>query len=154
MDDLTLPIRRELHESIRLMVDKLASHRRSWNMSRIRSRDTAPELAVRRLVHRLGFRFRLHNRRLPGKPDLVLARHRTVVLVHGCFWHQHEGCIDCSKPGTNQSYWAPKLARNVERDAVNQSQLISDGWKVITVWLVDPGAPFTRRALDAERQIC
>lgn len=116
------------------MVDKLASQRRSWNMSRIRSRDTVPELAVRRLVHRLGFRFRLHNRRLPGKPDVVLPRHRTVILVHGCFWHQHEGCIDCSKPGTNKSYWAQKLARNVERDAINQSQLISDGWKIITVW--------------------
>lgn len=116
------------------MADKLTLDRRSWNMSRIRSRDTIPEIAVRRLVHGLGFRFRLHNSQLPGRPDLVLARHRIVILVHGCFWHQHNGCIDCSKPGTNQSYWAPKLTRNVERDAVNQSQLISDGWKVITVW--------------------
>jgi DNA mismatch endonuclease (patch repair protein) len=116
------------------MVDKLTLDRRSWNMSRIRSRDTIPEIAVRRLVHGLGFRFRLHNSQLPGRPDLVLARHKIVIFVHGCFWHQRNGCIDCSKPGTNQSYWAPKLARNVERDAVNQSQLISDGWKVITVW--------------------
>lgn len=123
------------------MVDKLASQRRSWNMSRIRSRDTAPELAVRRLVHRLGFRFRLHSRNLPGKPDLVLARHRTVILVHGCFWHQHEGCADCSKPGTNQSYWAPKLTRNVQRDAINRSLLISEGWKVITVWECETRLP-------------
>lgn len=103
-------------------------------MSRIRSRDTIPEIAVRRLVHGLGFRFRLHNSQLPGRPDLVLARYKIAIFVHGCFWHQHNGCIDCSKPGTNQSYWAPKLVRNVERDAVNRSQLISAGWKVITVW--------------------
>lgn len=103
-------------------------------MSRIRSRDTVPEVAVRRLVHRLGFRFRLHGRQLPGKPDMVLSRHRSVIFVHGCFWHQHEGCIDCSSPRTNSTYWSPKLARNVERDAENQAALRSQGWKVITVW--------------------
>lgn len=130
------------------MADKLSSERRSWNMSRIRSRDTAPEIAVRRLVHRLGFRFRLDNRQLPGKPDLVLPRHRTVIFVHGCFWHQHGGCIDCSKPRTNGAYWLPKLARNVERDAEHHAALRSRGWKVITVWECE-----ARRAERLEKKL-
>lgn len=103
-------------------------------MSRIRSKNTAPEVAVRQLLHRIGLRFRLHNRWLPGKPDLVLARHKTVVFVHGCFWHQHDGCIDCSKPATNSSYWLTKLGRNVARDASNQLLLKAQGWKVVTIW--------------------
>lgn len=103
-------------------------------MSRIPSRDTRPEIAVRSLLHRLGFCFRLHVATLPGRPDIVLPRLRTVVFVHGCFWHQHEGCIDCSKPATRTAYWAPKLARNVARDAAHRAALHALGWKVIIVW--------------------
>lgn len=130
-----------MRRSVFDMPDKLSPERRSWNMSRIRSRDTTPELVVRRLLHRLGFRFRLHNAKLPGKPDLVLSRHRTTIFIHGCFWHQHEGCIDCSKPATNSGYWAPKLRRNVERDAHTQSLLKIAGWKVIVIWECGLGRP-------------
>ena len=116
------------------MTDKVSPEHRSWNMSRIRSRDTAPELTVRSLVHRLGFRFRLHDPSLPGRPDIVLSRFRTVIFIHGCFWHQHAGCVDCSKPTTNSSYWTPKLKRNVERDSRNRALLRNERWKVIVIW--------------------
>ena len=116
------------------MPERLTSERRSWNMAQIRSRDTKPELTVRRLLHRAGYRFRLRGRVLPGKPDVVLPRWKTVVFVHGCFWHQHARCIDCSKPATNSSYWLPKLARNVIRDRAVKRQLRRAGWKVAVVW--------------------
>lgn len=116
------------------MADKLTAQRRSWNMSRIRSRDTAPEKIVRSLLHSLGFRFRLHHSGLPGKPDLVLRRYNTVIFIHGCFWHQHPGCIDCSKPSSNSQYWSAKLARNVERDKQNKARLIKAGWNIILIW--------------------
>jgi DNA mismatch endonuclease (patch repair protein) len=116
------------------MAEKLTVERRSWNMSRIRSRDTNPELAVRRALSRLGFRYRLHRRDLPGKPDIVLSKHRLAVFVHGCFWHQHKGCIDCSKPKTNTGYWAPKLLGNLRRDRKNRRTLRQSGWTPVVVW--------------------
>jgi DNA mismatch endonuclease, patch repair protein len=119
------------------VVDSLSTIRRSWNMSRIRSRDTQPELLVRSLLHQLGYRFTVNgplNRSLPGRPDIVLPKHHRVVFVHGCFWHQHRGCIDCSRPQTNSAYWSDKLQRNVRRDRRNLIALRRLGWEVIIVW--------------------
>jgi DNA mismatch endonuclease (patch repair protein) len=116
------------------MADKLSAKRRSWNMSRIRSRDTNPEFAVRRVLHQMGYRFRLHRSDLPGKPDVVLPKHRIAVFVHGCFWHQHPGCIDCSEPKTHATYWRPKLLANVQRDRRHRRRLRSLGWLPIVIW--------------------
>src|SRR5690348_9794391 len=105
------------------MTDKLSPARRSANMSKIRSKDSEPELVVRRLAFKLGYRFRLHGAKLPGKPDLVFAGRKKVIFVHGCFWHQHEGCREGRVPESNTAYWAPKLQRNIQRDAEAQSAL-------------------------------
>lgn len=103
-------------------------------MSLIKSKDTKPEVIVRSIVHRLGFRFRLHKSGLPGSPDIVLKKYKTVIFVHGCFWHQHKGCKRSNIPKTNQKYWIPKLERNLERDRINKRDLKKDGWKVIVLW--------------------
>lgn len=118
------------------MVDKLSPERRSENMRRIKSKDMKPELVIRRLVHRLGYRYRLHRKDLPGKPDLVFGPKRKVIFVNGCFWHGHEleGCLDSRRPKSNTGYWGPKLERNKVRDATNVALLEAAGWKVLTVW--------------------
>ena len=103
-------------------------------MQRIRFKDTTPEKAVRSLLHRLGFRFRLHHAKLPGKPDIVLPKYSTVVFVHGCFWHRHPGCPKATTPASRQEYWLPKFQRNVERDEQNRRAVRALGWDVITVW--------------------
>jgi DNA mismatch endonuclease (patch repair protein) len=101
-------------------------------------RDTGPEMAVRRLLHRQGYRFRLHRRDLPGRPDLVFPGRRAVIQVHGCFWHQHgaqdPACRDGRMPKTRPEYWVPKLARNVERDQQNEAKLRAMGWQVLVLW--------------------
>jgi len=106
---------------------------RSANMRAIRSKDMLPELAVRSLVHRLGYRFRLHRSELPGKPDLVFPSRRKVIFVHGCFWHSHE-CKIAHVPKSNKGYWEPKLARNKARDLQNAEALKAKGWKVLVIW--------------------
>ncbi len=116
------------------MTDKLTQERRSENMRRIRATDTSPELVVRRLVHAMGFRFRLHVKSLPGRPDLVFVRLKKVVLVHGCFWHSHERCKESHMPKTREDYWRPKLEGNVRRDLENSDKLRLLGWKVLVVW--------------------
>lgn len=103
-------------------------------MSRVRNRDTTPERTVRSLLHRLGYRFRLHRRRLPGHPDIVLPRHRKVIFVHGCFWHGHEGCRRGRRPAANADFWERKLATNKERDALAVKKLGSQGWNSLVVW--------------------
>lgn len=103
-------------------------------MRLIRKRDTTPELAVRRSAHGLGFRFRLHRTDLPGTPDLVFPRHRKVILVHGCFWHQHQRCPLARQPKSRLDYWLPKLARNVERDREARAALEAAGWSCLVVW--------------------
>jgi DNA mismatch endonuclease, patch repair protein len=120
----------------RTMVDQLSAAERSKNMAAIRSKDMKPELAVRKLAHGLGFRFRLHRKDLPGKPDLVFPKYKAIIFVHGCFWHQHsaEKCLDGKQPKTNSGYWTPKLARNVERDAINRASLEKEGWRVLVIW--------------------
>ena len=111
------------------------SHRsRSENMRRIRSVNTQPELAVRSLAHRLGYRFRLFSKDLPGRPDLVFPSKRKVIFVHGCFWHQHRSCIDGRTPKSNTDYWLPKLANNKKRDKRNRSRLVRLGWKCLVIW--------------------
>ncbi|WP_082744955.1 very short patch repair endonuclease [Burkholderia savannae] len=107
---------------------------RSETMSRIRSFDTAPEMRVRKILWCLGYRYRLHDKRLPGKPDIVFWGRRKVIFVHGCFWHQHVGCADSKLPKSNIEYWHPKLRRNVERDASSVAALESAGWEVLIVW--------------------
>lgn len=117
-------------------MDRLTPERRSENMRRIKSKDMKPELAVRRLVHALGYRFRLHRSGLPGKPDLVFAGRRKAIFVHGCFWHQHAeaGCKLVRKPSSNTSYWGPKLERTIARDKANEAALAAAGWQVLTLW--------------------
>ena len=113
--------------------DTVSSSRRSWIMRQVRSKNTTPELYVRRTLHAAGFRFRIHNKRLPGSPDLVLTKYRTVIFVQGCFWHWH-GCRRSRMPSSNVEYWQRKIARNVERDAKNFDILSSMGWHVKIVW--------------------
>lgn len=114
-------------------MDKIPPARRSANMRAIRSFDTKPELVVRKLVHRCGFRYRLHRRDLPGKPDLVFPARRAVIFVHGCFWHMH-GCPSVRVPKSNMDYWKPKLERNRKRDEESVAALEAKGWRVLTVW--------------------
>lgn len=116
------------------MVDRLSSAHRSWLMSKVRGKNTLPELAVRRIIHGLGFRFRLHYRGLAGTPDLVLPKLRTVIFVHGCFWHRHAGCSKASQPKTRRAYWISKFAANVARDESNRTELQRKGWRVLIVW--------------------
>lgn len=110
-------------------------------MAGFRSKDTKPEMLVRRALHKLGFRFRLHRRDLPGKPDIVLPRHRATILVHGCFWHQHDGCRDARMPRTRPDYWIEKFRRNAERDETTEAVLIELGWKVHVVWECEARRP-------------
>lgn len=103
-------------------------------MAGIRARDTRPELRVRKALHALGFRYRLHASKLPGKPDIVLRKHRAAILVHGCFWHRHANCHFATTPASNPEFWAAKFAGNVERDARGVAALAKMGWRVAVVW--------------------
>jgi DNA mismatch endonuclease (patch repair protein) len=114
-------------------MDVHSPEQRSWNMSRIRGRDTRPELLVRRGLHGRGFRFRLHVRNLPGRPDLVLPKHRTVVLVNGCFWHGHD-CPMFRLPATRSEFWLKKIEGNRARDAATAAALLSADWRQFTIW--------------------
>ena len=116
------------------MADVFSKKKRSEVMSGIRSKDTVPELTVRRIVHRMGFRYRLHVAHLPGRPDLVFSRLRKVVEVRGCFWHQHRGCRDSHIPKSGSEYWVPKLAGNRKRDKEHEKGLRSLGWQVLIIW--------------------
>lgn len=117
-------------------MDRITAERRSANMRKIRSKGMKPELRVRRIVHRLGYRFRLHRADLPGNPDLVFPSRKMVIFVHGCFWHQHMDptCKTAHAPRSNTEYWGPKLSRNIERDAHAQAELVARGWSVLTLW--------------------
>jgi DNA mismatch endonuclease, patch repair protein len=116
------------------MPDHLDAAARSRNMSRIRGRDTGPELIVRRLLHRLGYRFRLQRKDLPGRPDIVLSKYRSVIFVHGCFWHGHAGCKRAGRPGSNTAFWNAKIDRTIERDARTTAELLQSGWQVHVIW--------------------
>ena len=116
------------------MVDVLTPHQRSFNMSRIRNHDTRPEIIVRSIVHRMGYRYRLHKSDLPGKPDLVLVRHGKIINVHGCFFHMHTCKYGSVVPATNAEFWSTKRLSNVERDRRTLRSLRKAGWKVMTIW--------------------
>lgn len=116
------------------MADVHSPEVRSYNMSRIRSADTKPELLLRKLLFANGFRYRLHDRTLPGKPDIVLKKYSTVIFMHGCFWHGHEGCKYFKIPATRTEWWSNKIARNVSSDELSRQKLAALGWKVIVVW--------------------
>lgn len=116
------------------MADRISKARRSWNMSRIKARDTKPEVQVRSILHRMGLRFRLHRADLPGKPDIVLVSRRTVVFVHGCFWHRHGNCRYAYSPKSRKSFWERKFAENVKRDQIQRRRLLASGWKSVVVW--------------------
>lgn len=108
--------------------------KRSVAMGRIRQRNTAPEIVVRRILHRLGYRFRLHSRNLPGTPDIVFPARRAVIFVHGCFWHRHFACIRTTTPKTNKAFWEAKFHRNIARDARVLRELESEEWRTLVVW--------------------
>lgn len=116
------------------MPDRVSPAERSRIMSRIKSRDTKPEKVVRSLLHRLGYRFRLHRKDLPGNPDIVLPRHRVALFVHGCFWHGHPECRRATLPQSNAEFWASKISRNAERDAAAHQSLRALGWLPVVVW--------------------
>lgn len=116
------------------MTDKLDPVRRSANMARVRGKDTGPELRVRRAAHRLGLRFRLHRKDLPGKPDLVLPKYRLAVFVHGCFWHRHEGCRRATMPASRTEFWTAKFAATISRDRRQIAELQALGWRAVVIW--------------------
>lgn len=118
-------------------MDGLSREKRSWNMSRIKGQDTSIEVKVRKYLFGKGFRFRKNDKRLPGKPDIVLPKYHTVIFIHGCFWHRHAGCKDASTPKTRTEFWEAKFEKNVSNDTVHQEQLRSAGWKVIVLWECD-----------------
>ena len=116
------------------MSDTLSQIQRSYNMSRIRGKNTKPEILVRKGLHARGFRFRLHNKKLPGSPDIILPKYGVAIMVNGCFWHGHKGCRYATKPKTNIEFWEAKIARNRHRDEVTTAHLEALGWTVITIW--------------------
>ena len=116
------------------MTDVFPSEKRSWIMRRVREKNTSPELKVRSLIHRLGFRFRLHRKDLPGKPDLVFPSRKKIIFVHGCFWHGHHCARGHRVPKTNSEYWIEKIQRNMERDSKHQSDLKAMGWDILVIW--------------------
>lgn len=115
-------------------MDRISPEKRSANMRAVRSRDTKPEMRVRSILHRAGYRFRLHRRDLPGSPDIVLPKYHTAIFVHGCFWHGHEGCRRSKLPSTRTGFWQSKIGRNKERDAATGKALIDLGYQVVTLW--------------------
>jgi len=135
-------------------MDTLTRAQRSEIMSRVRSRNSRPEMAVRHLVFSLGYRYRLHSRKLPGCPDLVFSGRRKVIFVHGCFWHRHTGCALARMPKSRLDFWRPKLNANKKRDTINARKLARQGWRVLTIWEcelsnIERLQSIVRRFLDA-----
>jgi DNA mismatch endonuclease (patch repair protein) len=119
------------------MADVHSKETRSYNMSRIKSKDTKPELLVRKFLHKNGFRYRLHVKDMPGKPDIVLPKYKTVIFVHGCFWHGHEGCKKAALPETRKEWWRTKINYNIKNGVNAEALLKAAGWNVITIWQCD-----------------
>lgn len=116
------------------MADRVTPAKRSEIMRAVKGKNTKPEMIVRSAAHRLGLRFRLHDQSLPGKPDLVLARWKTVIFVNGCYWHRHHSCRKATTPKSNTEFWQAKFACNQARDRRNRRQLVAAGWRVLTIW--------------------
>jgi len=115
-------------------MDKVTREKRSWNMSRVRSKNTSPELLVRSFLHKMGYGFRLHGKQLPGTPDVVLLKYRAVIFVHGCFWHGHNNCRGGEIPKTRSLFWQDKISENVSRDKKAFTELNLQGWRIAIVW--------------------
>ena len=115
-------------------MDRLSKEKRSQNMAKIKSSNTAPERKIRSILHNLGYRFRLHKNNLPGKPDITLSKHKTVIFVHGCFWHRHEGCRYTTTPATRKEFWMKKFTNNIQRDKTVSKELKELGWAVLVIW--------------------
>ena len=120
--------------SRRILAGEPIDPKRYVLMARVKDKHSKPEMVVRRIAHRLGYRFRLHRRELPGTPDLVFPSMRKVIFVHGCFWHRHKGCVRTTSPTTRRQYWAEKFAANMKRDRAKQRKLRTCGWKVLVIW--------------------
>lgn len=129
-------------------------NQRSFTMSRIRARDSKPEKTLRSLLHRNGFRFRKNVKGMPGTPDIVLPRYKTVIFVNGCFWHQHSGCPNSTMPKSNQHYWEEKLKNNINRDKANSVLLQKSGWQVITVWECEINSNIERIYTKIKHELC
>jgi DNA mismatch endonuclease, patch repair protein len=116
------------------MTDIISKEKRSWNMSRIKGKNTKPEILVRSFLHKAGFRFKINDKRLPGKPDIILPKYHTAVFIHGCFWHRHKNCKYAYSPKTRVAFWGKKFRENIDRDNLVIKKLKKQGWKVAIIW--------------------
>lgn len=135
------------------MSDKLTLEQRSWNMSRIKGKDTKIEVKVRKYLFSKGYRFRKNDKRYPGKPDIVLPKYHVAIFVHGCFWHRHEGCKDATTPKTRTEFWLEKFDKNVRNDQVKQEKLKELGWKVIVIWECELEKDFQKTMERLEQEL-
>ena len=135
------------------MGDKLTPEKRSWNMSRIKGKDTKIEVEVRKYLFSKGYRFRKNDKRYPGKPDIVLPKYHVAIFVHGCFWHRHEGCKDATTPKTRTEFWLEKFDKNVKNDQIKQEKLRELGWKVIVIWECELKRSFQETMDKVEKEL-
>ena len=135
------------------MSDKLTPEKRSWNMSRIKGKDTKIEVEVRKYLFSKGYRFRKNDKRYPGKPDIVLPKYHVAIFVHGCFWHRHEGCKDATTPKTRMKFWLEKFDKNVKNDQIKQEKLRELGWKVIVIWECELKRSFQETMDKVEKEL-
>ena len=135
------------------MSDKLTPEKRSWNMSRIKGKDTKIEVEVRKYLFSKGYRFRKNDKRYPGKPDIVLPKYHVAIFVHGCFWHRHEGCKDATTPKTRTEFWLEKFDENVKNDQIKQEKLRELGWKVIVIWECELKRSFQETMDKVEKEL-
>lgn len=135
------------------MSDKLTPEKRSWNMSRIKGKDTKIEVEVRKYLFSKGYRFRKNDKRYPGKPDIVLPKYHVAIFVHGCFWHRHEGCKDATTPKTKTEFWLEKFDKNVKNDQIKQEKLRELGWKVIVIWECELKRSFQETMDKVEKEL-
>lgn len=135
------------------MSDKLTPEKRSWNMSRIKGKDTKIEVEVRKYLFSKGYRFRKNDKRYPGKPDIVLPKYHVAIFVHGCFWHRHEGCKDATTPKTRTEFWLEKFDKNVKNDQIKQEKLRELGWKVIVIWECELQRSFQETMDKVEKEL-
>lgn len=135
------------------MSDRLTPEKRSWNMSRIKGKDTKIEVEVRKYLFSKGYRFRKNDKRYPGKPDIVLPKYHVAIFVHGCFWHRHEGCKDATTPKTRTEFWLEKFDKNVKNDQIKQEKLRELGWKVIVIWECELKRSFQETMDKVEKEL-
>ena len=135
------------------MSDKLTPERRSWNMSRIKGKDTKIEVEVRKYLFSKGYRFRKNDKRYPGKPDIILPKYHVAIFVHGCFWHRHKGCKDATTPKTRTEFWLEKFDKNVKNDQIKQEKLREGGWKIIVIWECELKKDFIKSMEWLEQEI-